>query len=366
MSTATAEGLRGRRHRRLIAILALAIAAAMAAALSTVFTQSKAEAHGATVFPGSRQYFCYFDALAGNGALDPTNEMCQATLDEAGPNAFYNWFGNLDSNGAGRTEGYIPDGRLCDGGGNGPYNFEPYNAQGDWPKTHVTSGASYEWRYNNWAHHPGRFDLYITKPGWDPNTPIGWDDIEKFETIQDPPQSGGPGNDENYYYADLTLPERSGYHMIFTHWVRSDSDENFYACSDLEFDGGDGEVTGVNPDADLPGNDGGVSEPDEPTDAVCDVEAEVTGEDSGASVEMTVTNTGTTAIGDWMIHWLWPPDSGLTITDSWDTEITTMGDMQMAGPSGSNADIAVGESVGFGFTVEGSLTSMPELECIPS
>ncbi|WP_084546730.1 lytic polysaccharide monooxygenase [Glycomyces arizonensis] len=388
MSTATAVGLHS-RHRRLIAIMALVIAAAVAAALSTVFTQSKAEAHGATVFPGSRQYFCYFDALSGNGALDPTNEMCQHVLDEAGSGPFYNWFGNLDSNGAGQTVGYIPDGRLCDGGGRGPYNFEPYNDPGDWPKTHVTSGATYEWRFNNWAAHPGRFDLYITNPGWDPSQPLGWDDIEKFATIQDPPQNGGPGADDHYYYASLTLPQRSGYQMIFTHWVRSDSTENFYACSDLMFDGGNGEVSGINPNADLPGNDGGVTdpdpttdepddpttdepddpttdEPDDPTDATCTAEATVNSWGSGATVSISVTNTGTTNMGGWMIHWLWEPNSGITITNSWNTEISSMGDMEMAGPSGWNASVAAGQSVDFGFNVNGSLTSMPELECIPS
>lgn len=391
MSTTTAVDLRSRR-RRLIALFALIVAAAMAAAMSVVFTQTKAEAHGATVFPGSRQYFCYFDGLAGNGALDPTNEMCQAALDEAGSGAFYNWFGNLDSNGAGKTVGYIPDGRLCDGGGNGPYNFEPFNAAGDWPKTHVTSGATYEWRYNNWAHHPGYFDLYITKPGWNPDQPFGWDDVEKFATIQDPPQSGGPGHDGNYYYASLTLPERSGYHVIFTHWVRSDSPENFYACSDLMFDGGNGEVSGINPNADLPGNDSGVTDPDPtdptdpdptdptdpdptdpdptdpgtPGDLTCTAEASINSWGSGATVEMTVTNTGTDNIGDWMIHWLWPPESGITITNAWNTEISTMGDMEMASPSGWNASIAAGQSITFGFNVNGSLTSMPALDCIPS
>ncbi len=40
-------------------------------------------------------------------------------------------------------------------------------------------------------------------------------------------------------------------------WVRSDSQENFFSCSDVVFDGGNGEVTGIrgsgtNPD---PGTD---------------------------------------------------------------------------------------------------------------
>ncbi|MCH7230666.1 lytic polysaccharide monooxygenase [Glycomyces sp. L485] len=375
MSTATAVGLRSRR-RRLVAILALIIAAAVAATLSTVFTQAKSEAHGATVFPGSRQYFCYFDALTENGSLDPYNEACQSAFDQVGATPFYNWFGNLDANGAGQTVGYIPDGRLCDGGGNGPYDFEPFNDPGDWPRTHVTAGDTVEWRYNNWAHHPGRFDLYITKDGWNPDEPLAWDDLEQFTTIQDPPQSGGSGADENYYYAPLTLPQKSGYHIVFTHWVRSDSNENFYACSDVVFDGGDGEITGIRPGADLPGNDGGVTEPTEtptddepttggPTDGDCTAVADVSSWDSGATVQVTVTNTGDANMGSWMVHWLWPPDSGIEITQAWNTEISTMGDMQMASPSGWNASIASGESVNFGFNVSGALSSMPELDCMP-
>lgn len=387
MSTATAVGLHSKR-RRLITILSLIVAAALATAVSIVFTQSRAEAHGANTFPGSRQYFCYFDAISGNGSLDPTNEMCQQALDQGGSGAFYNWFGNLDSNGAGQTVGYIPDGRICDGGGRGPYDFSAFNTPGDWPMTHVTSGATYEWRHNNWAEHPGRFDLYITKPGWDPNQPLAWDDLEKFHTFQDPPTNGGPGADGHYYYGSLTLPQRSGQHLIFTHWVRSDSTENFYSCSDVMFDGGNGEVSGINPNADLPGNDGGVTDPDptdpdptdpdptdpdptdpdptDPADGECTATASVNSWGSGATVTVTVANTGDANIGDWMIHWLWPPESGITVTNSWNTELSSQGDMQMAGPVGWNASIASGQSVDFGFNVSGSLTQMPEMDCMPA
>ncbi|WP_460545838.1 lytic polysaccharide monooxygenase [Glycomyces halotolerans] len=385
MSTATAVGLHSKR-RRLIAILALAVASALAVALSTVFTQERAEAHGANVFPGSRQYFCYFDALSETGGLDPYNEMCQQALDQSGSGAFYNWFGNLDSNGAGQTTGYIPDGRICDGGGRGPYDFSAFNTPGNWPKTHVTSGATYEWRHNNWAAHPGRFDLYITKPGWNPNQPLGWGDLEKFHTFQDPPQNGGPGVDGNYYYGSLTLPQRSGEHIIFTHWVRSDSTENFYSCSDLVFDGGNGEISGIRPGANLPGNDGGVTDPDptepdptepdptepdptepdptDPSDAECTATASVNSWGSGATVTITVTNNGASALNDWMIHWMWPPDSGITVTNSWNAELSGQGDMQMAGPVDWNASVAAGQSIDFGFNVNGSLTQMPELDCM--
>ncbi|SDE43754.1 lytic polysaccharide monooxygenase [Glycomyces harbinensis] len=377
MSTTTTVALGGRR-RRIAAVMSLVLAAVAAMTITTLFTRDEAQAHGATVFPGSRQYLCYFDALSGNGALDPYNEACQSALDQGGANAFYNWFGNLDSNGAGQTVGYIPDGQICNGGGRGPYDFSAFNDPGNWPKTHVTAGDTVQWRYNNWAHHPGKFDLYITKNGWDPNQPIGWDDLEKFQTFTNPASNGGPGSNDHYYYANLTLPQKSGYHMVFTHWVRSDSNENFYACSDVVFDGGNGEVSGIRPGADLPGNDGGVVDPtddptsDDPTDpgtgnptGACTATASVSSWNGGATVNITVRNTSTAPVSDWMIHWLWPPNSGITIRDSWSTTISSMGDMQMAGPAAWNGTISSSGSATFGFNVTGTLSTMPTMDCIP-
>lgn len=377
MSTADTVVHSGRR-RRIAAIMSLVLAAVAAMTISTLFTKNDAEAHGATVFPGSRQFFCYFDALSGNGALDPYNQKCQDALAQGGATPFYNWFGNLDSNGAGRTVGYIPDGQICDGGGNGPYDFSAFNAPGAWPRTHVTAGSTVEWRYNNWAHHPGKFDLYITKDGWNPNQPLAWDDLELFQTISNPASNGGPGSNEHYYYANMTLPQKSGYHIVFTHWVRSDSSENFYACSDIEFDGGNGEVTGIRPGTQLPGNDGSVTNPgpdptdpgETPTDpgqpsGDCVATASIFSWNGGATVNITVENTGTAPVSDWMIHWMWPPGSGITIDSSWGTTISSMGDMQMAGPSDWNGTISSGSSATFGFNASGNLTSMPELDCIP-
>jgi chitin-binding protein len=374
MSTTVTAALGGRR-RRIAAVMSLVLAAVAAMTLSTLFTRSESEAHGATVFPGSRQYLCYFDALSGNGALDPYNEACQSALDQVGPTPFYNWFGNLDSNGAGKTVGYIPDGQICNGGGRGPYDFSAFNDPGNWPKTHVTAGDTVEWRYNNWAHHPGKFDLYITKDGWDPSQPIAWDDLEKFQTFTNPASNGGPGSNDHYYYANLTLPQKSGYHVVFTHWVRSDSTENFYACSDVVFDGGNGEVSGIRPGADLPGNDGGVVDPptETPTGGettggptgLCSATASVSSWNGGATVNVTVKNTSSSPVSNWMIHWLWPPNSGITIRDNWSSTITTMADMQMAGPAAWNGTISANGSVTFGFNVTGTLTTMPAMECMP-
>lgn len=203
-------------------------------------------AHGAQIFPGSRQYFCWLDGLRENGEIIPANPACADAVAQSGTTPLYNWFGNLHPSAAGRTTGFIPDGRICDGNGGGPYDFEPYNMmRDDWPLTHLTAGVTYQFRHNNWAAHPGRFDVYLTRQGWDPSAPLSWDDLELIDTAVNPPQTGPPGALE-YYFWDTTFPDnRSGRHLVFTHWVRSDSPENFYSCSDIVFDGGNGEVTGL-------------------------------------------------------------------------------------------------------------------------
>ena len=225
----------------------MSVAAAFATFLTalglTFLGQGRAEAHGVAMLPGSRTYLCYLDMLE-SGNQTPSNPACADAVAETGTTPLYNWFAVLDSNGGGRTEGYIPDGEICSGGHNGPYDFSSYNAaRTDWPTTHLTSGANIEIQYSNWAAHPGDFDVYLTKEGWNPNQPLSWSDLELVDSVTDPPQSGSAGSNGGYYYWDVQLPERSGQHIMFIHWIRSDSQENFYSCSDVVFDGGNGEIS---------------------------------------------------------------------------------------------------------------------------
>lgn len=233
-----------RSLRRVTVALA---AAALAVTGGLMVNPSPASAHGAQLIPGSRQYLCWVDGLDSTGQISPTNPACQSVQQQAGNDAFYNWFGDLNSSNDGATVGAIPDGRICDGNGGGPFNFTPYNqVRNDWPKTHLTAGDTYQFRHNNWAAHPGRFDVYLTEPGWNQNAPLSWGALELIDTVVDPPQNGGPGG-LNYYFWDQTFPSnRSGNHILFVHWVRSDSPEDFFSCSDIVFDGGNGEVTGIN------------------------------------------------------------------------------------------------------------------------
>jgi chitin-binding protein len=201
-----------------------------------------ARAHGVALIPGSRTYLCYVDGLTSTGQIIPTNPACADAVAQGGQQPLYDWFGVLRSDAGGRTVGYIPDGQIC---GGGTTKYAAYNAaRTDWPLTHLTSGSTIQLRYSNWAAHPGTFHLYITKDGWNPTTPLAWGDLESFWSATDPPQSGGPGG-FNYYFFNTTLPAKTGRHLLFIQWVRSDSQENFFSCSDVVFDGGHGEVTGV-------------------------------------------------------------------------------------------------------------------------
>lgn len=216
---------------------------------AVLLPSSPASGHGAQVFPGSRQYFCWVDGLSETGEIIPINPACQEAVAQSGTTPLYNWFANLHPSAAGQTEGFIPDGQICSGGNGGPFDFDPYNMmRDDWPITHLTAGTTYEFRHNNWADHPGRFDVYLTVEGWDPSAPLSWSDLELIDTAEDPEATGPPGS-LNYYFWDTTFPsDRTGRHLVFTHWVRSDSPENFYSCSDVVFDGGNGEVTGLGRD----------------------------------------------------------------------------------------------------------------------
>jgi len=219
------------------------LGAALFALVTAFATTTPASAHGATLFPGSRTWFCYQD-LVRNGHQTPSNPACADAVRQNGTTGLYNWFAVLDSNGGGRTTGYIPDGKLCSGGDRGPFQFSAYNAaRTDWPKTHLTSGANIQVKHSNWAHHPGRFDVYITKQGWSPTKALAWGDLEKINSVTNPPQSGSVGSESGHYYWNVQLPQRSGQHIIYIHWIRSDSQENFYSCSDVVFDGGNGNVT---------------------------------------------------------------------------------------------------------------------------
>ncbi|MEU2184648.1 lytic polysaccharide monooxygenase, partial [Streptomyces thermolilacinus] len=211
-----------------LAVVPLALAGA---------TASPAAAHGSMTDPVSRVSACHAE-----GPESPDSAACRAAVAASGTQAFYDWNEVNIPDAAGRHRSVIPDGRLC-GAGRDKYKGLDL-PRADWPASTMTAGP-HTFRYRATAPHRGTFELYVTKPGYDPTKPLTWADLEDkpFAKVTDPKLVNGS------YVFDGTVPARSGRHLVYSVWQRSDSPEAFYTCSDVVF--GDGAGTG-GPTASVP------------------------------------------------------------------------------------------------------------------
>jgi predicted carbohydrate-binding protein with CBM5 and CBM33 domain len=370
------------RALRRVAIYSATLA--LAASVAAVISPTTASAHGTMQRPGSRTYLCWQDGLSPQGNIQPINPACAAAVAQSGDNSLYNWFSVLRSDANGRTVGYIPDGQLCSGGNTG---FSGYNlARTDWPLTHLTSGASFSWRYSNWAHHPGTFYMYVTNNNWSPTRPLAWSDLESqpFLTITNPPQNGGPGTNNGHYYWNGNLPSgKSGRHIIYSRWVRSDSAENFFACSDVVFDGGNGEVTGVGrgngstpppgpstpppgpstppPGPSTPPPGGPTTTPPPAGGGSCTASYALTGSWPGG-FQAEVTVRATTPLNGWTVRWTYA--NGQTIGNLWNGTHTVSGSSVTVRNANWNGTLSANSTATIGLTGSVSGTnSIPALTC---
>ncbi|MFE2213879.1 lytic polysaccharide monooxygenase [Streptomyces canus] len=201
----------------------------------TALAAGPASAHGSMGDPVSRVSQCYAE-----GPESPKSDACRAAVAAGGTQALYDWNGIRIGDANGRHQERIPDGRLCSANND---EFKGLDlARADWPATSVSSG-SYTFKYRVTAPHKGTFTVYLTKPGYDPAQPLGWDDLDlsnPVATATDPVAPGG------FYTFSGTLPERSGKQLLYAVWQRSDSPEAFYSCSDVTF-GGDSGGTASSP-----------------------------------------------------------------------------------------------------------------------
>ncbi|MEU2440806.1 lytic polysaccharide monooxygenase [Streptomyces rubradiris] len=208
---------------------ATASAVTVAALGLSVLAAWPAAAHGTMGDPVSRVAQCYAEGPEG-----PESAACGAAVAAGGTQALYDWNGIRIGDAAGRHRQLIPDGRLCSAGNE---EFKGLDlARADWPATRV-HGGSYTFKYRVTAAHKGTFTVYATKPGYDPAKRLTWGDLDlehPVAKVTDPVAAGG------FYTFTGTLPERSGRHLLYAVWQRSDSPEAFYSCSDVDFGGGGG------------------------------------------------------------------------------------------------------------------------------
>ncbi|MEU3891498.1 lytic polysaccharide monooxygenase [Streptomyces sp. NPDC029041] len=202
----------------------------------TVLTAAPAAAHGSMGDPVSRVSQCYAE-----GPESPKSAACKAAVAAGGAQALYDWNGIRIGDAGGRHQRLIPDGKLCSANN---AEFKGLDLpRADWPATAVHSG-SYTFKYRVTAPHKGTFKVYLTKPGYDPAKPLAWKDLDlahPVATSTDPAATGG------FYTFSGKLPRRSGTHLLYAVWQRSDSPEAFYSCSDVSFGGGGGAAGGAAP-----------------------------------------------------------------------------------------------------------------------
>lgn len=207
-------------HRTVIALSVIA----------GIATSGSAFAHGTLSKPASRVYACY----QGNPE-NPTNPACAAAKAIGGAQPFYDWAGINQAEANGNHQAVVPDGELCSGG-NSKYRGLDLN-RSDWQTSPIRADARgrYTFEFKAPAPHATReWKFYVTRDGWQPGSPLRWADLEAFCTLGNVPVSG------DVYKLDCPLPKRSGQHIIYNTWQRSDSGEAFYTCADVRFEGGGG------------------------------------------------------------------------------------------------------------------------------
>ncbi len=195
-------------------------------------------AHGSMETPISRVYNCRQE-----NPESPKSAACQAAVKAGGAQALYDW--NSVRQGAANSQhrSVIRDGQLCGGGSS---NFRGLNlARNDWVSAPITPdvNGNFEFIYHATAPHATQYmEFYITKDGYNPLKPLAWSDLEAqpFCTITDVTLKN------KRYHMTCPLPSnKSGQHIIYNIWQRSDSPEAFYSCSDVTFMGDGGTPTPV-------------------------------------------------------------------------------------------------------------------------
>ncbi|NBE55521.1 lytic polysaccharide monooxygenase auxiliary activity family 9 protein [Streptomyces boluensis] len=219
----------------------------------TALAASPAAAHGSMTDPVSRVSACFAE-----GPESPQSAACKAAVAASGAQAFYDWNEVNIADAAGKHREIIPDGKLCSAGRDKYKGLDLPRA--DWPASELAAGK-HTFRYKATAPHKGSFELYVTKDGYDPSKPLKWSDLESepFAKVTDPKLENGE------YVFDGTVPNKSGRHLVYSIWQRSDSPEAFYTCSDVTFGGGGAEKAPAAPEAEAPSGEQIEAEADKST-----------------------------------------------------------------------------------------------------
>ncbi len=206
-------------------------------------------AHGTMHTPASRVSKCRFEDNPEN----PQDPACAAAVEFAGsPQFLYDWAGIRQGDANGQHQSVVPLGELCSGGGSEYAGLDL--VRDDWRSSEITPDVdgNFEFIYRASAPHSTQDMLFfITPEDWDSTQQLSWNDLDYMDDPGNPAdpidpfchltsvsleQIAGIGSG---YRMTCPLPARSGKHIIYHVWQRADSPEAFYACIDVELNGGD-------------------------------------------------------------------------------------------------------------------------------
>jgi chitin-binding protein len=112
----------------------------------------------------------------------------------------------------------------------------------DWPKTDLRAGAAQKlvWNFTK-QHKTRRYNYFVTRDDWDPAQPLSRAqfETEPFATVE-------PNGATPYWQLPeppprepvehtITLPRRTGYHVILGVWEVADTGAAFYQVIDVNF-----------------------------------------------------------------------------------------------------------------------------------
>lgn len=198
-------------------------------------------AHGTLVYPVSRVYRIY-----QSNPANPNFQLARQAVQLDGTLSYYTW-NEVSRNVPQAVQAnlppgfdyspWAPDGQLASGGRVNPNSTQyPRTYRGldqvspDWPKTPLVAGDTITVRFLATApHDPSVWDVWMTKPGWDPRTPLRWN---AMQFLGRPTVTFANG----HYTFTLTVPtDRVGHHVLWVAWQRNDPvGEVFFSTSDID------------------------------------------------------------------------------------------------------------------------------------
>ncbi|MFD1804070.1 lytic polysaccharide monooxygenase auxiliary activity family 9 protein [Mixta tenebrionis] len=189
--------------------------------------------HGHVFSPKSRAYFAWEEGKLDNGALNQRESGKFFPATKAGLR---------DSLASDDVVNNMPpaDGKIASAGQSvGQFLDEPGT---HWKKHQVRAGQqlTVSWDYSA-KHLTRRWNYFITRKEWDPQQPLSRAQFEATPFYQQE-LTAHPFWEHNKELTPpsptvhkMTLPQRSGYHVILAVWEVADTGNAFYQVIDVDF-----------------------------------------------------------------------------------------------------------------------------------